>query len=454
MTKPRILVVDDDRATCELLEEGLGRRGFECASRSSAEEALTHAATFLPDVVLTDLNLRGTGGLELCRAIVDRWPPLPVVVITAFGNLDTAIGAIRAGAYDFLVKPFELDAVAIALERAVRHGALYAEVRRLREEVAAARSAASDRGILGESPAMREVLDLVDRIAPSDATVCVTGESGTGKELVARALHDRSTRQSEPFVAVNCSAIPESLLESELFGHAKGAFTDARDARAGLFVRAGRGTLLLDEIGDLPAAMQPKLLRALQERVVRPVGSDREVPFEARIVCATHKDLDAEVEAGRFRLDLFFRVNVIEIHVPPLRLRGHDVLLLAQHFLAQFAARANKPIDGLAPQTAERLLRYAWPGNVRELQNCIERAVALARTTQLLPDDLPERVRDQRSSHVLLTADEPADLVPLEEVERRYVLRVLDVVGGNKKLAAQVLGLDRSTLYRRLERWS
>ncbi len=454
MTKPRILVVDDDRATCELLEEGLARRGFEVASRSSAEEALAHAATFLPDVVLTDLNLRGTGGLELCRAIVDRWPPLPVIVITAFGNLDTAIGAIRAGAYDFLVKPFELDAVALALERAVRHGALYAEVRKLRGEVAAARSAPSDRGVLGDSPAMREVLDLVGRVAASDATILVTGESGTGKELIARALHDRSVRHSAPFVAVNCSAIPEALLESELFGHAKGAFTDARDARAGLFVRAGSGTLLLDEIGDLPAAMQPKLLRALQERAVRPVGSDREVPFEARIVCATHKDLEAEVEAGRFRLDLFFRVNVIEIHVPPLRLRGHDVLLLAQHFLAQFAARTGRPIDGLAPQTAERLLRYAWPGNVRELQNCIERAVALARATQLLPDDLPERIRDQRSSHVLLTADEPADLVPLEEVERRYVLRVLDVVGGNKKLAAQVLGLDRSTLYRRLERWS
>lgn len=381
MSTPRVLVVDDDRGTCELLEEGLTRRGFEVASRTSAEDGL-------------------------------------------------------------------------ALGRAVRHGALHAEVRRLREEVAAARSGATAGSIIGESPAIREVLDLVERVASSDATILVTGESGTGKELVARALHDRSPRRDAPFVAVNCSAIPEALLESELFGHAKGAFTDAREARSGLFVRAGRGTLLLDEIGDLPSAMQPKLLRALQERAVRPVGSDSEVPFEARLVCATHKDLEAEVEAGRFRRDLFFGVNVIELRVPPLRTRGHDVLLLAQHFLAHYAARAGKPIEGLAPQTAERLLRYAWPGNVRELQNCLERAVALARTTQLLPDDLPERVSDQRSSHVLLTADEPADLVPLEEVERRYVLRVLEIVGGNKKLAAQVLGLDRSTLYRRLERWS
>jgi len=283
--------------------------------------------------------------------------------------------------------------------------------------------------------------------------VLVRGESGTGKELVAQALHKRGRRTAGPFVAVNCAAMPETLLESELFGHARGAFTDAKSARTGLFVQADHGTLFLDEIGTMPLGLQPKLLRALQQRTVRPVGSDTEVPFDVRLVAATNADLEAAVEAGTFREDLFFRINVIPIEVPPLRRRGNDVLLLAQRFLEEFASQAQKPVRGLTSAAAEKLLGYSWPGNVRELRNCIERAVALTRFEQLTVEDLPDKVRDAKRPAVLLAADDPSELVPMEEVERRYILRVLEAAGGNKASAARILGLDRKTLYRKLERW-
>jgi DNA-binding NtrC family response regulator len=297
------------------------------------------------------------------------------------------------------------------------------------------------------------VYDLVARIADTDVSVLITGESGTGKEVIARALHQGGRRASGPFVAVNCSAMPEALLESELFGHTRGAFTDAREARTGLFVQAKGGTLLLDEIGEMPLALQPKLLRALQERKVRPVGANVEIPFDARIVAATNRDLEEAIEAKRFREDLFFRLNVIQLALPPLRSRQADVLPLAQHFLTTFARRAHRDMTGIAPAAAEKLVAYSWPGNVRELQNCLERAVTLARFEQIVVDDLPEKVRDHRASHVLVTSDDPAELVPMEEVERRYILRVLEAVGGNKTAAARILGIERKTLYRKLERW-
>jgi two-component system response regulator HydG len=373
-----------------------------------------------------------------------------VIVITAFGSLDTAVGAIRAGAYDFITKPLEIDALALVLERAIERRRLGDEVRRLRRLVQT-----SDRfdDIVGTSPAMREVYGLLERIADSDSSVLVTGESGTGKEVVARALHRRSRRRGGPFVALNCAAMPEPLLESELFGHVRGAFTDARTSRTGLFVQANGGTLLLDEIGDLPLALQPKLLRALQERVVRPVGGNAEVPFDARLIATTNRDLESAIEEGHFREDLYFRVNVIRVQLPPLRARESDVLLLAQHFLTQHAERAGKRLVGISPAAAERLVSYDWPGNVRELQNCIERAVALARYEEITVDDLPEKIRAYRRSHVLVASDDPAELVPLEEVERRYVLRVMEAVRGNKTLAARVLGLGRKTLYRKLEQY-
>jgi transcriptional regulator with PAS, ATPase and Fis domain len=297
---------------------------------------------------------------------------------------------------------------------------------------------------------MMELRALLERVANSDSTVLITGESGTGKEVVARVLHNYGKRRQGPFVAVNCAAVPESLLESELFGHTRGAFTDARVARPGLLVDANRGTIFLDEVGDMPPAIQPKLLRALEERRVRPVGGTAEVPFDVRIVAATNRDLETAVQEERFREDLYYRLNVLHIAVPPLRSRGADVLLLAQHFVNRLAKQSNTNVQGISPAAAQRLLAYPWPGNVRELRNCIERAIALTRFDQLAVDDLPERVRDYQSRHVVVVGDDLDDVVPLEQVEHRYILRVLEAAGGNKSVAAQKLGISRKTLYRKL----
>jgi two-component system response regulator HydG len=446
----RVLIVDDDQRMCELLEAGLRRKGFETTSRQSAAEAFDYLGRADVETVVTDLNMRGMNGLEFCERVVASFPDVPVIVITAFGSLETAVAAIRVGAYDFITKPFEIDELLFALDRAVQHKRLRDEVKRLRREV---RGDRADDELAGVSEAMRKLRDMIDRIADSDATVLITGESGTGKELVARALHRRGRRHAGPFVAINCAAMPETLLESELFGHARGAFTDARTSRNGLFVQANGGTLLLDEIGDLPLGLQPKLLRALQERVVRPLGSETEIAFDARVVAASNRDLGSAVDEGRFREDLFFRINVIHLDLPPLRARAGDVLLLAQEFVRRICERSGHPVTGLSPQAAEKLLAYPWPGNVRELQNCIERAVTLARYDQVMVDDLPEKIRSYRRSHVLIASDDPSELVPMEEVERRYILRVMEAVAGNKTLASRILGLDRKTLYRKLERY-
>ena len=452
MTSPAcVLLVDDDHDLCETLSLGLRQRGYAVTTRSSAAEGAAALDGEAFDAVVTDLNMRGQSGLELCARVVERLPDVPVVVLTAFGSLDTAVKAIRVGAYDFISKPVELDALAIALERAIKHKQLREEVRRLREEASRA-VAERPADLLGESDAMRHVYDLVDRIADAEVSVLVTGESGTGKEVVARALHARSRRARGPFVAINCAAVPEPLLESELFGHARGAFTDAKESRQGLFQEASGGTLFLDEIGDMPLALQPKILRALQERAVRPVGATQEVPVDVRVVAATNRDLEEAIEERRFREDLYFRINVVQIPLPPLRARGGDVLLLAQQFVTRYAARARKDVKGISPTAAERMLAYAWPGNVRELQNCVERAVALTRYDHIAVDDLPEKIRDYRRSHVLVASDDPTELVPMEEVERRYISRVMEAVQGNKTAAARVLGYDRKRLYRKLEK--
>jgi two-component system response regulator HydG len=443
--KGRVLVVDDDHEMCELLRTQLGRRGFEVAVNASADEALARLAGDDFDALVTDVRMRGIDGLQLCERLRESRPDLPVLVITAFGSLDTAVAAIRAGAFDFLAKPLEIEELCFRLERAIQHRQLSEEVKRLR-----AREPEPAVELVGESVAMRKLRELVARVARSDAPVLVIGETGSGKERVARALHRLGPRPEGPFVALNCAALPEHLLESELFGHARGAFTDARSARPGLLVHANGGTLFLDEIAELPLALQPKLLRALEERCVRPVGGEEEVPFEARIVAATNRDLDAAVEEGRFREDLFFRIDVLRVEVPPLRARGSDVLLLAQHHLRECAARLGKQVLGISHGAAERLLRYDWPGNVRELVNCIERAVALTDHEQILVEDLPERIRAEGRSHVIVASDDPSELVPLEIVEQRYIARVMESVGGNKTLAARILGLDRKTLYRKL----
>jgi two-component system response regulator AtoC len=444
----RILIVDDDAPMREMLAQGLASERTLTEAVAGASAALMRVASGEIDIVITDLRMPLVGGLELCTQIVQQTSGLPVIVLTAFGDYETAVQAVRAGAYDFIAKPVRLDVLRLAVERALNHASLRREVRRLRSSLERAQHAGD---LIGESRAMREVQEIIARLAASGSSVLVTGESGTGKELVARALHEQSQVRG-PFVAVNCAAIPEQLLESELFGHERGAFTDAKTSRAGLFAEANGGTLFLDEIGELPLALQPKLLRALQERTIRPVGGRKDLPFDARLVAATNRDLGLAVEEGRFRQDLYFRVNVIEIPIPPLRARGADVLLLATHFLKEFSLRAKKEVLGLSSEVAEQFLKYAWPGNVRELSNVIERAVALTAHDHVTVADLPKHVVQNRKAEVVIGTD-ASELVSLEEMERRYILHVLESVGGSRTAAAKTLGLDRTTLWRRLERY-
>jgi DNA-binding NtrC family response regulator len=449
MKKTEVLVVDDERDTCELLEMALARQGMQVTTCTTAADALEKIASRDFDVVLTDLSMPETSGLEVCERVLALRPDVPVVLITGHATLETAMAAIRAGAYDFVTKPIESKTLGVVVSRAVQH-------RRLREQIKMLRAArdANPSIIVGGSPAMRKVADLIERVGDSDASVLIHGETGTGKELVARAVHNKSKRREGPFVAINCAAVPHSLLESELFGHARGAFTDAKTTRMGLFQQANGGTLFLDEIGELPIDVQPKLLRALQERKVRPVGDNREIPYDARIVAATNRDLENEVREKRFREDLFYRINVVKLEVPPLRSRGSDTLHLAHHFLKQFAERSGKPTLELSERAAERLMAYEWPGNVRELENCIEHAVALARFDQVTVEDLPEKLRGYLAGSFVATANDPTEIVTMEELEKRYLLRVFKLVGNNKSRAAEVLGIDRRTMYRKLERYA
>ncbi len=448
--KGRVLVVDDDKSMLELSSERLRKRQFEVVTAQGAAEARLAFDSAEPDVVVTDLNMPGQSGIQFCEWVVTNRSDIPVIVITAFGSLDTAIAAIRAGAYDFIPKPFEIDVLSIALERAIKHRELHHEVKRLRFLLDATRGMGE---LIGDSPVMQELKELIARVAESQASVLVTGESGTGKEVVARLLHQRGPRADKPFMALNCAAMPEHLLESELFGHVRGAFTDAKTDKVGLFVQANHGTLFLDEIGDMPLSLQPKLLRVLEERKVRPVGGSKEVSVDLRLIAATHRDLEDAIVQGQFREDLYFRLNVIQLALPPLRARGSDVLSIAQSFVNTFAKQSGKAVVGLTPEAAERLASYAWPGNVRELRNAIERAVALTRHESITVDDLPERIRAYKVSHVLVATDDPEELVNLAEVEKRYIARVLGAVGGNKSSAAKILGIDRTTLYKKLQQY-
>jgi two-component system, NtrC family, response regulator AtoC len=447
----KIFVIDDEKEMVELVQLGLKKRGFVVVPFSNGADALAGLTEHDVDVVVTDLNMKGMTGLELCQTLVADRPDLPVIVLTAFGSFETAVGAIRAGAYDFVTKPVEIEALAIAIRRAAERRRLSGEVKRLREVVASTRGRGD---LVGASPAMQQTYTLIDQVSATDATVLITGESGTGKEVVAREIHNRSRRKDAPFVAINCAAVPEALLESELFGHAKGAFTDAKQSRQGLFAQAHGGTLFLDEIGEMAISMQPKVLRAIQERKIRPVGAEGEISVDVRLVTATNRDLEEMVEAKAFREDLYYRINVIHIPLPPLRARGGDVLLLAQHMLRQYAAVFDKKVMGLSPAAAERLVGYDWPGNVRELGNCLERAVALAHFEEIQVEDLPDKIRNRQTPRsTSITSNELPELLTLEEVERRHVMRVLEASHGNRTDAAKILGLDRKTLYRKLLRW-
>lgn len=437
----QILVVDDDASEATLVKAVLEQDGHTVTATTAASEALEVVGRQDFDVVLTDFAMPEIDGLVLCQQLLTLRPNLRVVVVTGHARVGVAVDAMRAGACDFVIKPVEQDLLREAVARALDKRPSSAEQPSEYEGVSStARS-------LGSSNTIRRVYELIGRIAPNPASVLICGETGTGKELAARALHDASGRTGR-FVALNCAAVAADLIESELFGHARGAFTDARVRRDGLFVDADGGTIFLDEIGDLPIAAQPKLLRALQERVVRPVGSDREVPFDARLVCATNRDLERDVAEKRFRTDLYYRINVINIEIPPLRERAGDVIQLATQFLEQYAERAGKRAPVLSTAAAEKLLAYEWPGNVRELENCIERATVVARGS-IGVDDLPENVRTCGSSRVLVP-DSEEPVLPMFEVERHHFRRVLGLVHGNKARAAKVLGVDRRTLYRKL----
>ena len=461
----RVLVVDDDQAMLDLLEDALRRRGWETQAATSGQQALDLLADLKADAVVTDLRMPGMDGIELCERVRTQRPDVPVLVTTGFGSVDAAVAAMHAGAADFVTKPYVMDELALKLDRALDHGRV---LRELEQAKRAAARAGRFGDLLGESAAMRKLFELLDRVAASAATVLVVGETGTGKELVARSLHERSPRSSGAFVALNCAAMPEALLESELFGHVKGAFTDARTAHTGLMLKADGGTLFLDEVTELPLTLQPKLLRALQERRVRPVGASDEVAFDARVVAASNRDLGEAVTSGAFREDLYFRLDVLQVRVPPLRERGEDVLRLARAFLVELAEQAGRPTPALGPEAARALLAHRWPGNVRELRNAMERAVALCRDARITVGDLPERVRGHSDSSVpgreASTGPEenpsaqvggPAGPASprLEDVERSHILAILDQEGGSRTHAARILGIDRKTLYRKLAGW-
>jgi two-component system response regulator HydG len=440
---PRILVVEDDTEMLALVSEHLEEQGYQVVGASRGAEALEQLRGGEFDLLLTDLRMPDVDGMEVLRAAKGRQPDLPVVLITAFGTIETAIQAIRQGAYDYVTKPCAMAEISLLVRKALEDRRLREENRRLREEVAGRYRL---HNLLGASPAMQAVFALIRQAAPGDANVLIAGESGTGKELVAKALHYNSLRSERPFVPINCAAVPAGILESELFGHVKGAFTGAVRARRGLFREAEGGTLFLDEIGDMAPELQAKLLRAIEDRAVRPVGSDEVVAVDLRIIAATNKDLAARIQERTFREDLYYRLAVIPIQLPPLRERREDIPLLAEHFLRGAATAAGKSVQGFTPEAMAALLRHPWPGNVRELENVIERAVILTAGAQIQPDALllEASVAPPPSALLAQASRRPT----LDELTAEYVALVLREVGGDKDKAAEILGVSKRTLYR------
>ncbi|HKD68883.1 MAG TPA: sigma-54 dependent transcriptional regulator [Candidatus Binataceae bacterium] len=444
--RPTVVVVDDDREMVNILVEILGAGGYRALAANSGVEALNLVRREHPDLVISDLRMVGMSGHQLHAEIKRAAPSLPVVIITAFGSIQTAVESMKLGAFDYITKPFSNDELLLVVSRALEDRNLRQEIKRLRGELAHSYGLEN---IIAASRKMTEVLEIVGHIADSAASVLLAGESGTGKELIARSLHFRSRRQQGPFIPVNCAAIPDNLLESELFGHVKGAFTDARQSKAGLFQAARSGTLFLDEVGEMPLMLQAKLLRVIEDKRVRPVGATEETPVDVRIVSATNADLEEAIAAGKFRADLYYRLATVTLVLPPLRERTEDIMPLVKHFLARASAEAGRPVPEVDADAMAGLTHYQWPGNIRELQNAISRAVILCRNDRITRGDLPAKVAGGEGQTV--TIDDAVNRrLTMDQLEREYARAVLASVGGNKSEAATVLGIDRKTLYRKL----
>ncbi len=446
--KARILIADDEADLRDLLQDDLEANGYETTVAIDGRAALAHLerGQEIIDLLLTDVRMPGLTGDQLLAKMRELRPEAPVVVMTAFGSVEQAVEMVKAGAYQYLTKPFQTEELLRVVEAALAGSAPQREQAKLRRQLPTAPAR-----IIGASKPMQELFKLIARAARSASTVLITGESGTGKELVARSIHEMSLRKGS-FVPVNCAAIPADLIESELFGHTGQAFTGAKQARAGLFEAAEGGTIFLDEVGELPLVMQPKLLRVLQEGTVRRVGADQEKNLNVRVVAATNRDLEAEIRAGRFREDLYWRLNVIHLHIPPLRERPFDIPLLVEHFLNKAAEAAGRVSLTVTPEALATLTAYSWPGNARELENALERAVALAEGTSLTPEDLPERIHNNGQTAQLLTQARQQRMT-LHELEREFIVETLRLTGGNKSRAAELLGCDRRTLHRKLDEY-
>lgn len=447
-----VLVVDDDDAHRGMLRMMLKSWGYTVEEAADGDEAVekVHAKAF--DAVLTDVRMGKVNGIEAMKQILSYNPSLPVILMTAYSSVETAVDALRIGAYDYLIKPLDFDALKETLKKAIEHSRLGVENRELRRQFSEENASTE---IIGRSPAITSMLSMIRTVAPTEATVLITGESGTGKELVARALHAQSLRKDEPLVTVNCAALAETLLESELFGHEKGAFTGADKRREGRFKQADRGTLFLDEIGEMPIGVQAKLLRALQQGEIQRVGSDKSEHVDVRVIAATNRDLRKEVEERHFREDLYFRLNVISLEVPPLRQRKEDIPLLAAHFLSHYAERNHKNVKGFSAQCMDMLLHYDWPGNVRELQNAVERAVILCTGEYVTGPELPVNIAKLAAEAMPKSSEVSSSLagLPLEEVERRAIEETLRETGDNKSAAARKLGITRATLHKKLRKY-
>jgi DNA-binding NtrC family response regulator len=441
----KILVVDDDREMASLLSDVLRGEGFSVLPLSESLEAsrILQAEEF--DAIITDLKMKGLQGLDLLEEAKKAAPLTPVIIITAFGTIESAIEAMKMGAYDYITKPFQMDQIVLTVKKALENRWLKKEVARLKKEV---ESRYYYHHLIGKSPAMQKIYDLIERIRDSSCNVLLTGESGTGKELVAKAIHYSGSRKGGPFIAVNCAAIPETLLESELFGYKKGAFTDAKADKKGLISEAREGTLFLDEITEMSPLLQAKMLRVIEERQVRPLGDTNSHPVDVRFISASNRNLKDLIGPGRFREDLYYRLKVIDIELPPLRERKDDIPLLVRHFIQRFGQESKKGY-GISEETLRILIDYSWPGNVRELENVIQRALTLCQQETILPEDLPASMIQELDEDVVEKGLRKK--YSLDQLEKEYIQKVLIEAGGNKTKAAEILGLDRKTLYRKLE---